>query len=301
MKNEADADSSGELSYDVGQLKEIQFEADQNFQKADVKRQEILDFGDEGFLLEKLLSQSECDRLIQNGEEKGFDEIRGLNDKYRSSQRIILKNDNLSDILWDRIKDYLKDIVINGDPTEQHIHGLTPLLQGRWKPIGLNNMFRLCRYKAGGHFGPHFDGHYVRSTNERSLQTLMLYLNGDFEGGSTNFIDESQMIHMKDGKYCAEEKNILHQIKPDTGLGIIFNHHRLHEGEKLGNGRKYILRSDIMYKNVDKTILDSKDEQAMLLVQEAERKEASGDCMEAAELYRKAFKLSPTVAEYYGS
>ena len=37
-----------------------------------------------------------------------------------------------------------------------------------------------------------------------------------------------------DGKYCAEEKNILCRIHPETGLAIIFNHNRLHEGEKLG-------------------------------------------------------------------
>ena len=48
----------------------------------------------------------------------------------------------------------------------------------------------------GGHFAPHFDGYFARSTQERSLQTIMLYLNGDFEGGSTNFVDEKQTLFM---------------------------------------------------------------------------------------------------------
>jgi hypothetical protein len=57
-------------------------------------------------------------------------------------------------------------------------------------------VFRLCRYRAGGHFAPHFDGYFVENSRERSLQTFMLYLNGDFEGGSTNFVDENQTLHM---------------------------------------------------------------------------------------------------------
>ena len=48
----------------------------------------------------------------------------------------------------------------------------------------------------GGHFAPHFDGYFARSTQERSLQTFMLYLNGNFEGGSTNFVDEKQTLFM---------------------------------------------------------------------------------------------------------
>lgn len=56
-------------------------------------------------------------------------------------------------------------------------------------------MFRLCRYLPGGHFAPHFDGPYVQDQNVRSLQTFMLYLNGDFEGGSTNFVDKKQTLN----------------------------------------------------------------------------------------------------------
>ena len=56
-------------------------------------------------------------------------------------------------------------------------------------------MFRLCRYLPGGHFAPHFDGHYDKSPSERSLKTLMVYLNGDFNGGSTNFVDEKQTLY----------------------------------------------------------------------------------------------------------
>ena len=56
-------------------------------------------------------------------------------------------------------------------------------------------LFRLCRYFPGGHFAPHFDGHYDKTPSERSLKTLMVYLNGDFTGGSTSFVDEQQTLY----------------------------------------------------------------------------------------------------------
>ena len=62
--------------------------------------------------------------------------------------------------------------------------------------FSLLQAFRLCRYMPGGHFAPHFDGYFARSTQERSLQTFMLYLNGDFQGGSTNFVNEKQTLFM---------------------------------------------------------------------------------------------------------
>ena len=57
-------------------------------------------------------------------------------------------------------------------------------------------MFRLMRYKPGGHFAPHFDGHFVETATFRSMKTFLLYLNDDFDGGSTNIIDEKQMLYM---------------------------------------------------------------------------------------------------------
>ena len=36
------------------------------------------------------------------------------------------------------------------------------------------------------------------SITERSLQTFMLYLNGDLDGGTTNFVHEDQALYMVD-------------------------------------------------------------------------------------------------------
>ncbi|WAR18302.1 hypothetical protein MAR_000140 [Mya arenaria] len=133
-----------------------------------------------GFLLHGVLNQEECERFTGEGERLGFEEIRGVRDDYRSCKRITLQSQTLADVLWSRLKGDIKDIVIDNDPHKCHIHGPPFLMKGTWKPIGLNNIFRLCRYLPEGHFAPHFDGHYDRSPSERSLKTCMLYLNGDF-------------------------------------------------------------------------------------------------------------------------
>jgi len=268
-----------------------------------VTRSEKLDFGNEGFLLHGVLSPGESQHYINQGEYIGFQPIPGVKKTYRNCDRIVVESEELAEVLWSRIRPHLEDtLTIGGDPHDVYVHGIAPLLKGDWHPHKLNPLFRLCRYFPGGHFAPHFDGHLTMSSEVRSLKTFMLYLNGDFEGGTTNFVDESQTLHMdEEGKYCAEEKNILCRIKPESGLAIIFNHHKLHEGGALRSGTKYILRTDIMYKRSSATPIDPKLEQALQMIQEAERLEGIGECMESMELYRKAFKFSPEVAEYFGS
>jgi hypothetical protein len=55
----------------------------------------------------------------------------------------------------------------------------------------INPHFRFCKYDPSGLFLPHYDGIYIKGMNERSILTLMFYLNEDFEGGNTNFLNES--------------------------------------------------------------------------------------------------------------
>jgi hypothetical protein len=55
----------------------------------------------------------------------------------------------------------------------------------------------------------------------------MVYLNGGFSGGETNFGEV--------------------RVTPETGLGLLFDHYLLHEGTAVISGRKYVLRSDVMY------------------------------------------------------
>jgi hypothetical protein len=65
--------------------------------------------------------------------------------------------------------------------------------------------------------------------------TVQLYLNEGFEGGATTFLEEGW--HGKKETDCV----------PVTGSVLIFEHHLLHQGSALIKGRKYCLRTDVMY------------------------------------------------------
>ena len=42
---------------------------------------------------------------------------------------------------------------------------------------------------------------------------------------------------------------------PKTGTALIFNHDTLHEGRPLTMGTKYIIRTEIMYRRVDREMI----------------------------------------------
>ncbi len=96
--------------------------------------------------------------------------------------------------------------------------------------VGANERFRCYRYQPGQQFAAHFDGCYERNSQERSLLTLIVYLNDDFEGGRTAFLDFG-----------------LAAI-PKAGTALVFQHLLLHEGCVVHAGVKYAMRSDVMYR-----------------------------------------------------
>jgi hypothetical protein len=96
---------------------------------------------------------------------------------------------------------------------------------------GVNERFRCYVYEPAQRFRPHYDGAFVRNENERSQLTLMVYLNGGFDGGSTAFLD-----------YDVD-------VTPRSGMALLFQHHLLHEGSTVTSGTKYVLRSDVMYRS----------------------------------------------------
>ena len=139
---EADTNSKGEIACDVGNVHVLSLPSSLSNTEHEIKREEIADFGDEGFLLHDVLSSEENKFIISEGEQIGFERLKGVKDEYRNQQRITIDSSNLANILWDRIKEYLKSIEFSEetDPNSQHIHGIPFLLKGKWQPCGLNNV-----------------------------------------------------------------------------------------------------------------------------------------------------------------
>eukprot|EP00456_Euglypha_rotunda_P034304 TRINITY_DN26449_c0_g1_i1.p1 TRINITY_DN26449_c0_g1~~TRINITY_DN26449_c0_g1_i1.p1 ORF type:complete len:153 (+),score=3.55 TRINITY_DN26449_c0_g1_i1:327-785(+) len=126
------------------------------------------------------------------------------------------------------------------DPIWQRVKKLVPqeikLGKDTWTPCGLNERLRFYRYDGGEVFKKHYDGCFPRNDDEISLLSFIVYLNDGFEGGCTTFFVRSKAV----------------KVDPVGGSALLFFHgphsqSPLHEGSLLKKGRKYVLRSDVMY------------------------------------------------------
>ena len=74
-----------------------------------------------------------------------------------------------------------------------------------------------------------FRGAVRPNSRVRSLYTALVYLNDDFEGGQTRFYEHDTLV------------------RPTQGMALFFVHNQLHEGCEVVSGRKYVLRTDVMF------------------------------------------------------
>lgn len=177
------------------------------------------------FTIENILSPAECAEYIELTENIGYAAApittpRGfqMRPDIRNNERVILDDLERAANLWQRVSAYIPEQI------------------GRWRAIGLNDRFRFYRYDPGQKFALHHDGSYRRSNGEESLLTFMIYLNEGFEGGETRFYPH---------RYLADNSEIY--VVPVTGMALCFIHDIAHEGASVIRGRKYVLRSDVMY------------------------------------------------------
>jgi predicted 2-oxoglutarate/Fe(II)-dependent dioxygenase YbiX len=175
---------------------------------------------DDAFTLTDFFSVDECAEQIATSEAIGYRASQintGRGQAYdlsiRNNERVLLDDEELAHILWDRLKHYLPNSLANS--------------ASNFQPSGLNERIRYYRYKEGAYFAWHRDGPYERNPDERSKMTFMVYLNDDFVGGETDFGD--------------------FLVRPKTGDALCFEHSMMHEGRSVSSGIKYVLRADVMY------------------------------------------------------
>eukprot|EP00301_Raphidiophrys_heterophryoidea_P009102 c13425_g1_i1.p1 GENE.c13425_g1_i1~~c13425_g1_i1.p1 ORF type:complete len:315 (-),score=66.99 c13425_g1_i1:160-1104(-) len=270
---------------------------------------------EKAFLLRNLFVPEECHHYISFAQRIGLASVQdsGYRIDVRNNDRICVKSPELAAILYERVKHFLTPIEVTEEKNFSNgIHYVFGM-EGVWEPVGLNDLFRVCRYKPGGHFAPHFDGNLVHSPDHQSFKTLMLYLNDGFEGGSTNFIHEDQQLHQvkipprsaglaEDTRFEARPESVYLRVKPEQGMAIVFNHRILHEGEVLKGSNnsvqeveKWIMRTEVMYvrSKSSQPVRSEAEERGLRLFYEAQTFEAHGKLQEAVEKYRVAFKLCP--------
>lgn len=184
--------------------------------------------GQEVWLVRGLLSPGECSDWIALGEAIGFGEAP-INTEHgqvrvsevRNNDRAMRDDPARAAALWSRLA------------------GFVPAAIEPWVAVGLNERFRLYRYRPGQYFAPHRDGCFERSHVEKSLFTLMIYLNEGCEGGETHFFRRA-------GSMRGSQRAIT--VVPALGAALLFRHLQVHEGAAVIAGEKYALRSDVMYR-----------------------------------------------------
>ncbi|OCX50719.1 oxidoreductase, 2OG-Fe(II) oxygenase [Mucilaginibacter sp. PPCGB 2223] len=169
------------------------------------------------FIVNDFWSPKQCEDFIVKSEAIGYEPATIQTDMgtrlvttVRNNNRVIYKDHQLADTLW------------------QQIEPFAPSQVGHSKSIGLNELFRFYRYEPGQKFRRHRDQSYIRNDAEASYYTLMIYLNENFEGGETTFNDLT--------------------VQPKQGSALVFLHSLEHEGSAVTQGIKYVLRTDIMFR-----------------------------------------------------
>ncbi|CAF0891598.1 unnamed protein product [Adineta ricciae] len=197
-----------------------------SMEKRDISLPNPRDSGKLAFVLLNVFTPDECAEWIKLTETRGYSPAlvnigtgEVLMTDFRNNDRCIIDDENMAKILFERIQCFL------------------PETWKEYKLVGLNERLRFLRYDPGQKFEAHMDGVYQRpdGSGERSFITVQLYLNEDFQGGETTF------IHSLEPK-----KNV--RCIPRTGMVLIFQHDLIHEGSALTKGRKYTLRTDVMYR-----------------------------------------------------
>jgi predicted 2-oxoglutarate/Fe(II)-dependent dioxygenase YbiX len=186
--------------------------------------------------ISSFLSDAECDEYIAFSEAKGYEEAPVSTDQgmvmikdVRNNDRVMLDDCGRSSLLYQRLS-----------------LQLPKRFKKKWEPVALNERLRLYRYDVGQQFDWHLDGYFERDNGERSFFTFMVYLNDDFEGGATSF---------RTNDYGTPRGANL-RVKPSKGMALLFHHPLQHRGDPVTAGRKYVLRTDVMYArlNRDKTV-----------------------------------------------
>lgn len=174
-------------------------------------------FEDERLLwtVDDVYTPQECKSFIEYIESSA-PSLATNNPEYRDQDRVMKDDPDTADELFRRLAPHL------------------PASIGPFTLLGLNPRLRFYRYREGQQFKPHMDHWYRPSQTQITLHTVLIYFNGDFEGGETRFMEQVEDL-----------------ITPRPGLAAIFQHKMRHQGCPVVRGKKYALRTDVIYQAPD--------------------------------------------------
>jgi len=162
-----------------------------------------------------VLEPSECAELVAQANEKGF---VPLDNRFRC----MLDCPPLASYLLEVLRPHLPERLCCGQECLE----------------GLNDRFRFTFYLPGQEFEPHCDPCYTHPTGhpkegQTSRITVLIYLHDvpEDNGGATNFVGKCRT-----------------SCQPRGGSALLFTQDLMHEGSIMNAGIKYLVRSELMYK-----------------------------------------------------
>lgn len=218
-----------------------------------------------GLFQDAFVPPTMCQELIDLGHEHGFRYITEASHKAPDGTSLVVQlanpnphklavfeNPIMLQRLWKQIQPSFKC------PEMQSfckIHG---------PPLGLNPRLRVLRYDAqdDDRFEPHFDATTVVA-HQTSLLTVLLYLNDGngvhFNGGDTLYLNHAATRQEQKALFCIKDNvqssnNNNNKVTPKTGRLVLFEHDLFHASSPLVSGTKYVLRTDVLFRNIPNQI-----------------------------------------------
>jgi hypothetical protein len=194
------------------------------------------------FIIENLMTNEECDKICKLSENIGYSKTKGIGtDSLQPPDKIFYCISPIeADILFRRCS-----------------HLLSLNLCENLEAIGINPWFRLYKYNKNSSLNPHYDrGNYYGSAVDSdghdgqlrydyykdgriSRMSCLIYLNDNMTGGDTIFYVNDEIL----------------SITPKKGTAVFFYHgdHNLsplNEGSVVTEGTKYIIRTDLLCRDL---------------------------------------------------
>jgi hypothetical protein len=198
-----------------------------------------------GFLLDRVLTSSECHQLKHAATQLGFrpDHPSTANKPTGIDSCEWFVDHSITHELFRRVQPHLP-----------------PTMQGH-ALHNLNARFRCFRYAQDCVYRPHIDGSWPESRLDvdgnydcgagagaaagqpcyaKSFLTFLMYLNDNFEGGETRFYMPT------------EDGMVARGVVPKRGAVLVFPQGNMcsliHEGSAVTSGTKYVIRTDVLYR-----------------------------------------------------
>ena len=232
------------------------------------------------FSISNILSADECLDYVHKAESAGFEPVNWeYHEDYRKCERVVFQSFDLSQVLWDRIKHHLT----RNDIEDVKPFGFEN--EGVWIPFCVNPCIRFTKYGKDDHFvsvkfdsfvylfiysyiscsyvvlmnyvffclhamcacqAAHKDGGFVFNEEQRSVYTLMIYLNSN-ENDELNQNSKRKIVKAGNnkrklkGRKSLNSKQNLDSDKKNTSKTRNRNTNSSTKAKKTGNKKRFSL------------------------------------------------------------